>query len=122
MSDLRAFVDDLSPSGLINAGDQIEHRGLSRSVGTHHSQDLSFRHIERETVNRCQVSKSLCQVLNRQDIRHFGLISIKALRPKGRSFPAWCFLYVVPLDPALRGGIARYSPVKQGGVENFNII
>jgi hypothetical protein len=39
------------------------------------------------------------------------LISIfKALRPKGRSFPAWYFLYIVPLDPALKAGIAGYSP------------
>jgi hypothetical protein len=28
----------------------------------------------------------------------------KALHAKGRSFPAWCFLYIVPLDPALKGG------------------
>jgi hypothetical protein len=29
---------------------------------------------------------------------------IKALRPKGRSFPARFFFYIVPFDPALKGG------------------
>jgi len=55
--DVAALIDDLSSGGLINAGDQIKNRGLPRSVGTHHSQDLSFRDIEGETVNRCQVPK-----------------------------------------------------------------
>ena len=36
--------------------------------------------------------------------KHFTEKCIKALRPKGRGFPAWCFLYTVPLDPALKGG------------------
>ncbi len=26
------------------------------------------------------------------------------LLPKGRSFPVWCFFYIVPLDPGLQGG------------------
>jgi hypothetical protein len=60
--------------------------------------------------------------LDSEDIRHFGLISMKAPRPKGRSFPAWCFLYIVPVDPPRRAGIAGYCPAKQGSMEDFNVI
>ena len=64
MGDVSSFINDLSPTGFINAGDQIKDRGLSRSIGTHHPQDLSFLNAEGEIVNRCQVPKSLCQILS----------------------------------------------------------
>lgn len=59
-----ALVNDSSPIGPIDTSDQIKDRRLSCSIGPHHPQDLSFFNMEGEVVNRGQVPKSLCQILN----------------------------------------------------------
>jgi hypothetical protein len=41
---------------------------------------------------------------NEDPLTSHSIFHIVKLRLKWRSFPAWCFLYVVPLDPALKGG------------------
>jgi hypothetical protein len=42
-------------------------------------------------------------------MKHSGL-KLSAL--KGGAFRHGSFFYIVPLDPAVKGGIAGYSPVK----------